>query len=187
MKPKKGIPIRFRGFHDPKITTKNWMIQEDSQPDGNIKSMKGSSKVLMDEIKDITSIGLATKATSILEKVLWITILLIGTLWACYFITIQFELWDAQPFIVTKADVSLAELSYPAMTICSHGSTKYAIAERLGNYIDPESDVLEKALSISLQNLIICATLKGTGYEWNKKFDTYSKDCLKDRFAGCKV
>ena len=149
--------------------------------------MPSSFKTLMDELKDITTIGLAIKATNILEKILWATILLIGTIWAFHFITIQFQMWDAQPFIVMKADVSLAELSYPAMTICSHGSTKYAIAERLGNYIDPESDVLEKASSIKLQNILICATLKHVAHNWGKDFNTYELDCIHDRKSGCKV
>ena len=78
------------------------------------------SKVLVDELRGITTIDLAFKAASILEKIWWVTILLIGTIWACYFIEIQFELWDEQPSIVTKADnFDLSDLNFPAISICS--------------------------------------------------------------------
>ena len=43
------------------------------------------------------------------------------------------------------------------MKLCFKGSSKYAIAERLGNYINPESDILEKLPSIDEQDLFICA------------------------------
>ena len=78
------------------------------------------SKVLVDELRGISTIDLAFKASSILEKIWWVTILLIGTIWACYFIEIQFELWNEQPSIVTKADnFDLSDLNFPAISICS--------------------------------------------------------------------
>ena len=40
--------------------------------------------------------------------------------------------------------MELSDLNYPAMTICPQGTTKNAIAERLGNYLDPKSDFLDK-------------------------------------------
>ena len=36
-----------------------------------------------------------------------------------------------------QGDIESTDLKYPAVTICPKISTKYAIAERLGNYIDP--------------------------------------------------
>ena len=77
-------------------------------------------KVLEAELRGITTIDFVYKAANIIEKIFWLIILLIGTIWACYFITLQFQLWTEQPSIVTNAlDFDLADLSFPAMTICS--------------------------------------------------------------------
>ena len=35
------------------------------------------------------------------------------------------------------------ELNYPAITVCSEVSTKYAIVEQLGNYFDTEKLIYE--------------------------------------------
>ena len=35
--------------------------------------------------------------------------------------------------------MNLDQIDYPGITICSQTSTRYSIAERLGNYIDPQN------------------------------------------------
>ena len=47
-------------------------------------------------------------------------------------------------------------LKYPAVTICPKISTKYAIAERLGNYIDP-LNLPEELLSLR-HDFLTCAS-----------------------------
>ena len=46
-----------------------------------------------------------------------------------------------------KGDIDEKILKYPAVTICPKVSTKYGIAERLGNYIDP-NNLSEKVLTL---------------------------------------
>ena len=94
-------------------------------------------QMIFDELRNITTVDLAFKAGCILEKLLWVTIGIIGTIWASVFISSQFELWNESPWLTTRAHVHLSEVKYPAITFCSDGATKYAVAERLGNYIDP--------------------------------------------------
>ena len=55
-----------------------------------------------------------------------------------------------------KGDFETTDLKYPAVTICPKISTKYAIAERLGNYIDPGN--LPKGLLALQQELFLCTT-----------------------------
>ena len=55
-----------------------------------------------------------------------------------------------------KGDSETSDLKYPAVTICPKISTKYAIAERLGNYIDPGN--LPKGLLALQQELFLCAS-----------------------------
>ena len=65
-----------------------------------------------------------------------------------------------------KGDSEKTELKYPAVTICPKISTKYAIAERLGNYIDPGN--LPKGLLSLQQEMFLCATGLMDGYGKNK-------------------
>ena len=44
-----------------------------------------------------------------------------GTVWACYFMTAQIKLWYENPYIITKSNVNLSSLKYPAITICPEG------------------------------------------------------------------
>ena len=48
---------------------------------------------------------------------------------------------DENPLIAIRGDIDLSEVEYPAITICSEQTTKYAFAERLGNYIDPDLEL----------------------------------------------
>ena len=95
-------------------------VHPDEQTENVIKPSMNRSQVLIDELRGITTIDLAFKSVNILEKIIWMIILLIGTLWACYFIQLQFLIWAEQPSIIIKSDnVKLSDLKYPAMTICS--------------------------------------------------------------------
>ena len=85
--------------------------------------------------------------------------ILSGTLWACIFITEQFRTWRENPKFITEGNVELSELDYPAVTICSEGSTMYGVAERLGNYLIHETDLPNELLSIRNQ-FFMCAITK---------------------------
>ena len=90
------------------------------------------------ELRNITTIDLACKAASVLEKILWIIIFISGTVWAVYFISVQFISFDENASVLIQGNSEEIELKYPAITICPKVSTKYGIAERLANYIDPD-------------------------------------------------
>ena len=140
-------------------------------------------QMIFDELRNITTVDLAYKAGCFLEKLLWVTIGIIGTIWAFVFIESQFELWNESPWLTTRAHVPLAQLQYPAITFCSDGATKYAIAERLGNYINPavamngsqdmtflKMTILQKFLQI--YELTLCV---------QKGKKEYESECIKGR------
>ena len=116
-------------LQNQKIEGKKWpkevyrystQVHPDEQTENVIKPRMNRSQVLIDELRGITTIDLAFKSGNIVEKVMWMIILVIGTFWACYFIQLQFQIWAEQPSIVTTAEnVKLSDLNYPAMTICS--------------------------------------------------------------------
>ena len=151
---------------------------------------KSNGVKLIDQFREIASINYACQATNILEKILWAAIFLIGMLYAIYFTA---QMFDGNSSIMSRIDVKLSDLNYPAMTICPLGTTKYAIAERLGNYLDENSDFLEKFPS--LKGITSCIIpLTSTDCRVNfLGYRSYYEECLKPRKkhshvpVGCKV
>ena len=94
---------------------------------------------LAEELRNIGSIDLTCKATNVLEKTLWISFGLVGIGWFAFFMIGVIE--DINPLTSIREDIKLKDVNYPAITICSDSTTKYALAERLGNYIDPNKDL----------------------------------------------
>ena len=141
-------------------------------------------KEVFAELRNIKTIDLAYKAANVLEKILWVLMGVIGATWAVYFITS----WDDDASVLTQGDSNTLELKYPAVTICPKVSTKYAIAERLGNYIDPMN--LPKELLALRHDFLICATglnKKITSYRTYKQWYSLYCDGKLFRRNGCKV
>ena len=97
-----------------------------------------SYKEAFAELRNITTIDWACKAASFLEKGLWAFIGIIGTIWAVYFISLQFISFDENASVLIQGNSEETELKYPAITICPKVATKSGIVERLANYIDPD-------------------------------------------------
>ena len=55
------------------------------------------------------------------------------------FLKLQVLSWELNASVLIQGDTDAIDLKYPAVTICPKVSTKYGIAERLGNYIDPNN------------------------------------------------
>ena len=141
-------------------------------------------KEVFAELRNIKTIDLAYKAANVLEKILWVLMGMIGATWAVYFITS----WDDDASVLTQGDSNTLELKYPAVTICPKVSTKYAIAERLGNYIDPMN--LPKELLSLRHDFFMCATGLNKKIPLNKNYkQMYSYHCGGSSYRGdgCKV
>ena len=63
------------------------------------------------------------------------------------FLKLQVLSWELNASVLIQGDTDAIDLKYPAVTICPKVSTKYGIAEQLGNYIDP-SNLPEKVISL---------------------------------------
>ena len=68
------------------------------------------------------------------------------------------------------------------MTICPNGITKYAIAERLGNYLNPEG--LSEKITQARNLVMLCATISRA---YSSSYEEYRTFCKKSRKQGCKV
>ena len=150
-----------------------------SRKGGNISRCNCKYNETLTEIKEIKTIGLACSAPSILEKFFWILLGSGGFGWSVYFISQQFFMWSENPLIIQKNDMELNEINYPAMTICSQTSTRYAIAERIGNYINPEN--IPKELLSLLDRMKMC-TLNCTLDVNGTCFDSYPSNMGAQNF-----
>ena len=91
--------------------------------------------------------------------------------------------------LVTKGHIKLSDINYPAITMCSKGSTKYALAERLGNYFDPKYELPDELLFLRSEFLMCAISLDMEKYFKKWKMATNSYNCLlkTETYEGCKA
>ena len=161
--------------------------------------MKSSLKNVSNELKGgIKTIDLASKSVTSLEKLLWYVVCMSGMIWAAWFVPTQFQIWMNNPTTIMKKEMTLDEVDYPAVSILTPGIPKYAIAERLGNYISTEKMPTE---IINIRNLYAkCAMVlsqdnSGATNPIHKDrdfYDEYLSQCIywiptESHKMGCKV
>ena len=115
-------------------------------------------EILIEKLKGIATFDLLTNSSSLIEKILWLLLVIIGICWGYHFMKYEMiDTWKEQPKIISKANVDLMDLKYPAVTFCSKGAAKFGIAERLGNFYNPKMDLPSEFLSLR-KDLAICST-----------------------------
>ena len=113
---------------------------------------------------------MAFQARNIVEVFLWISLGIVGIAWIMYIMNMVVK--DENPLTAIRGDIDLSKVEYPAITICSEQTTKYAFAERLGNYIDPElelPDPLKKLKKRFFDKMV------------KNQYKDYDKDCKRHR------
>ena len=112
---------------------------------------------LKEELDNIRTINLAKRTQHLAEKVFWLLISILGTVWFFYFMSFQFKMWSDNSTIKTKIKASLSDLDYPSITFCSKFANKYGVAKRFGNYLDPGADLDDPFLVWHRRNAIKCS------------------------------
>ena len=103
---------------------------------------------LKDELRNITTLNLIANATNCLEKIIWASIAILGTLFIYEVMFIQLENWRIDPTLMTKEMKKLSDMPLPSLTFCHKGFQKYGVVERLANLIDPGKEVPKEVLAI---------------------------------------
>ena len=162
-----------------------------------IKTMGAKFKEWFDELKNIRTVELTLATKNFLERIFWVLLGIAGIAWAFYFLPSNFEIWRKNPTIITKANVDISQIKHPAITVTVPGSTKYAIAERLGNYVKPEnmpSELKElRSLMFSCAIVDFNNTVDFSEKNDKGKFSDYQDSCIlnwkitKDEKASCQV
>ena len=137
---------------------------------------------LKEEFSDVRTVDLISKSKKMAERLFWFLIATSGTMWFFIFMSFQFEIWNRNSIQITKADVNLSDLNYPAVTFCSKSANKYGVAERVGNYLNANSDLEHEFFSWIRAFSIGCALFlirRGeTGSANNYYIDIYKENCL---------
>ena len=84
-----------------------------------------------------------------------------------------------------QGNVEKTDLKYPAVTLCPKVSSRYGIAERLGNYIDP-LNLPKELLSLRHEYFMCAIGLLKKSQHW-KPNEAYEYHCINLRNKPCKV
>ena len=103
-------------------------------PKNGLRKRKLKWSKVTPELKGVATIDLACKAESIVGKLFWSSLGVLGIVWAIYFVSII--VLDENSLVTSIAEVSLMEVNKPALTMCSKSSARSAFVERLGNFLD---------------------------------------------------
>lgn len=109
-------------------------------------------------IKDIfkeTTVGslkLCFNATNIIEKICWLLMGILGTIFMSVVIVRQIESWSLNPIISSRNLVDLSKVNFPAITFCHQGNTRMEVVERLIQAADENSLKMRQLRSAVLKN-----------------------------------
>ena len=106
----------------------------------NVQSFWKNTKYLKRERQKIISLKQAVEASLWIEKLIWIFLGVVGSAYFAYLLVAQVNSWDKNSILVSKEQRSIDEIDFTAITFCAQGSTKYAIAERIGNSLHSRKD-----------------------------------------------
>ena len=163
----------------------------DDRRKGSKTQFKEGLVMIRNELKTIGSIELAIKASHVLEKILWITFFAVGVGWLGYFMKGTIE--DENPKTSIRLNKKINELDYPAITLCSETTTKYAIAERLGNFLDPTLEPTTKIRNLQKQFLSKFMNRNGENFPHHCKnlrsnfFESCTERFNSDEYSNIKI
>ena len=126
------------------------------------RCIKPSATIVTNEFKGIKSLDLLSKAANMLEKLIWGVVFIFGMFWASYFLIYETQSWQGAPSVIRWQNLNLSEIQSPAITFCSQTSTKFAIAEQLGNYLNADYGLPDQFLEI--REVLLKYMLEGSSF-----------------------
>ena len=127
----------------------------------------------------IVSLKQAIESACFIEKFIWICMGTLGSIYFRYLLVSQVNSWDENSILVSHERKSINEIDFPAITFCTQKSTKYAVAERIGNSLSFES-IFRREELLSLRNDLIRFEVDFDFEEtqaWMKAEERYKSKC----------
>ena len=149
----------------------------------------------MDQLNNFTSIDFVSKTSNVIEKLMWITIAISGTIWIWSTFVTQMNDWNKFPVLKTKETLDLSKMTPPAITFCPKTMSEFAVLEGLGNQLDLNKKPLPSEV-IFIRNEAVKMYWKnriqkiGCDMTWTHTKATslanYYNNCCQDK-SWCKV
>ena len=79
----------------------------------------------------VGTLSLCFNATNIIEKICWLLMWILGSIYMTMIISDQFESRSLNPTISSRKLIDLSEVEAPAITFCHQGNTRLEAADRL--------------------------------------------------------
>ena len=88
---------------------------------------------MQDTLKEtiVGTLSLCFNANNIIEKICWLLMYILGSIYMIMIISDQFESWNLNPTISSRKLIDLSEVEAPAITFCHQGNTRLEAADRL--------------------------------------------------------
>ena len=125
---------------------------------------------IKEEFHGFTSVRLIHATQNVLEKIFWISIAIVGTIWIGDLFINQVNYWNENPVLVTKGTKALSEITAPAVTFCHKGVLKYSLVENLVNILDINKtipseifQIRNEAIKVNAEFLVKNLNLKKEG------------------------
>jgi hypothetical protein len=90
-------------------------------------------KTIHDALKEtiVGTLSLCFIASNVIEKICWLVMWILGSIYMIMIISDQFESWNLNPTISSRKLIDLSEVEAPAITFCHQGNTRLEVADRL--------------------------------------------------------
>ena len=90
-------------------------------------------KTMHDALKEtiVGTLSLCFIASNVIEKICWLVMWILGSIYMIMIISDQFESWNLNPTISSRKLIDLSEVEAPAITFCHQGNTRLEVADRL--------------------------------------------------------
>ena len=105
-------------------------------------------EALTNQFYNFTSLEFVSKASNLIEKLIWIIISVCGTVWIGNIVLIQVTQWIENPVLLRQENLDLSDMTYPAVTFCPKTISEFSIAEGFGNFLDLNKSLPSQAVSI---------------------------------------
>ena len=79
----------------------------------------------------VGTLSLCFKASNVIEKICWLSMWILGSIYVLIILFDTFESWNLNPTISSKKWIDLSEVDFPAITLCHQGNTRLEVADRL--------------------------------------------------------
>ena len=90
----------------------------------------------------------------LIEKILWFSLAVVGTLMIFVQLEKQINSWSDNPVIASQFKLTLDQIEFPAVTICHIGNSPFNVADRIYNQVEENSPKSRQIRNLLLKQAV---------------------------------